>query len=140
MNLLRRIRDAVLMGLAWTAVWAPIGALIEMMDPAASTDRIWVPVAQSAPLCGAIFSVVMGIAEGRRRLAEVPLPRAAAWGLAIGLFVGALPFAISTPTTDLPIWLLGAEIIGPVILLSAVSGVGSVLVARMVAKRALRGG
>jgi hypothetical protein len=83
-------------------------------------------------LCGVFFFATLGIAEARHRLDEVPLHRAAAWGTMVGLFVGALPFGISQPTTDLPIALLAAETIGPMAVLSAASAVASVLLARMV--------
>jgi hypothetical protein len=124
------------MGLAWAGVWAAVGALLGVMwDPAAAGDKLWVPVgAPPGLLCGLLFGAALAIAEGRRRLEEVPLPRAGAWGTLCGLFVGALPFGIGTPTTDLPLWLLGAEIIGPVALLSAASAVMSALAARAAKK------
>jgi hypothetical protein len=134
--MLRSIRGAVLMGLAWAGVWAAVGALLgRIWDPAASMDRLWVPVgAPPGFLCGLLFAAALAIAESRRRLDEVPLLRAGAWGTMSGLFVGALPFGIGTPTTDLPLWLLGAEIIGPVALLGAASAVGSGLLARTAKK------
>lgn len=54
----RRIRGAVLMGLTWAAVWAPIGVLIGMIvDPSGSTDEMWVAVgAYPGFLGGVIFS------------------------------------------------------------------------------------
>lgn len=130
----------VLMGLAWAAAWAPLGALLSVIwDPAAAGDRIFVRVgAPPGLLCGVSFFAALAIAEARRRLDEVSLYRAGAWGTMVGLFVGALPFGISQPTTDLPIELLAAETIGPVAVLSAASAVASVLLARMV--KDLRGG
>jgi hypothetical protein len=130
----------VLMGLAWAAAWAPLGALLSVIwDPAAARDGIFVPVgAPPGLLCGVLFFAVLAIAEARRRLDEVPLYRAGAWGTMVGLFVGALPLGISQPTTDLPMELLAAETIGPVAVLSAASAVASVLSARMV--RDLHGG
>ncbi len=44
-NWLRRIRGAVLMGLTWAVVWAPIGVLIGMIvDPDESMDEMWFAV------------------------------------------------------------------------------------------------
>ena len=43
---LRRIRGAVLMGLAWAAVWAPVAVLLGtfVVDPDNSMDEMWVAV------------------------------------------------------------------------------------------------
>jgi hypothetical protein len=110
-------------------------------DPAAARDEAWVPVgAPPGFLCGVVYSAVLGITEGRARLGEVPWFRAGAWGTVSGLMVGALPFMIGTPTTDLRLWLLGAEIVGPVTLLSTVSAVASALVAGTATRRDLRRG
>ena len=49
-------------------------------------------------LGGAAFSVVLGIAEGRRRFDEMSLPRFAAWGAAGGLLLSALMLTIIGPT------------------------------------------
>mgnify|MGYP003394411363 CR=1 FL=1 len=134
------VLGTALMGLAWAAAWTPLGALLSVIwDPAAARDRIFVPVgALPGLLCGVFFFALLGIAEARRRLDEVPVYRAGAWGTMVGLFVGALPFGIGQPTTDLPIELLAAETIGPMAMLGAASAVASVLLARMV--KDLRGG
>jgi hypothetical protein len=139
-DLMRYFLAALGVGLAWAAAWTPLGALLGVIwDPAAASDRIFVPVgALPGLLCGVFFLAALGIAEARHRLDEVPLYRAGAWGTIVGLFVGALPFGISQPTTDLPIEMLAAETIGPVAVLSAASAVASVLLARMV--NYLRGG
>ena len=133
---LRRIRGAVLMGLTWAVVWAPVGVLIGMIvDPDGSMDEMWVAVgAYPGFLCGAVFSAVLGIAEGRRRFDELSLPRSAAWGAVGGLLVGVLPFAVGTPNTALPLWQWAAVIIGPMTLLGAVSAAGSLALARRARK------
>ena len=137
---LRRIRGAVLMALTWAVVWAPVGVLIGMIvDPNDSMEEMWVAVgAYPGFLCGAVFSAVLGIAEGRRRFDELSLSRVGAWGAVSGLLVGVLPFVVGTLSAELPLWLWGVVIIGPVTLLSSVSAVGSALLARMVKKRELR--
>ena len=140
---LRRVRGAVLMGLIWAVVWAPIGVLIGMIvDPDGSMDEMWVAVgAYPGFLGGVVFATVLGIAGSRRRFDELSLPRFAAWGAVAGLLVGALPFAVGESTTKLPVWLLGVVVIGSITLLSAVSAAGSLALARMAEKRepALRG-
>jgi hypothetical protein len=139
---LRRIRGAVLMGLAWAALWAPVAVLIgTIVDPDESIADIWMVVgAYPGFLCGAVFCAVLGIAEGGRRFDELALPRSGAWGAVSGLLVGMLPFVLGTPNRDFPVWLLGSAIVGSVTLLSAVSAIGSVLLARMAKQRELRGG
>jgi hypothetical protein len=134
---LSRIGGAVLMGLAWAAVWAPIGVLIGMIvDPDGSMDEMWVAIgAYPGLLCGVVFSAVRGIAGGPRRFDELALSRVAAWGAASGLLVGVLPFLIGTPTTERPLWLLGVVVIGLVALLSALSAVGSALLFRHAARK-----
>jgi hypothetical protein len=136
---LRRIRGAVLMGLIWAAVWAPVAVLMGMIvDPDGSMDEMWVMVgAYPGFLGGVVFSAVLGIAAGRRRLDELSLPRVGAWGAVAGLLVGALPFAVGEPTTELPLWLLGGVVIGSITLLSAVSAAGSLALARRAERREL---
>ncbi|HEX5726468.1 MAG TPA: hypothetical protein VFX98_13425 [Longimicrobiaceae bacterium] len=141
---LRRIRRAVLLGLAWAAVWAPVGVLIGMIvDPDGSMDEPWLAAgAYPGFLCGVVFSTLLGIADGRRSFDELSLPRVAVWGAMGGLLVIVLPFigALGTPNTEHPLWRWRVVIIGAVILLSSVSAVGSVLLARMVKHGGLRGG
>jgi hypothetical protein len=51
-----------------------------------------------------------------------------------GLLLGVLPFAVGSPNSELPLWLLGVVIIGPMTILSAVSAVGSALLFRFAAR------
>lgn len=132
-NWLRRICGAVLMGLTWAVVWVPVGPLIGMIvDPDGSRDEPWVVVgAYPGFLCGVVFSMVLWVAEGRRRFDELSLSRAAAWGAVAGLLVGVLPFVLGSQNTNgRPLWLLPVVVIGSVTLLSAVSAPVSVALAR----------
>jgi peptidoglycan/LPS O-acetylase OafA/YrhL len=137
---LRRIGAVVLMGAAWGVVWAPIAILIgtKIVDPDNSMDEMWVMVgALPGFLCGALFCV-LGTKQGRRRLDELSLPRSAAWGAVSGLLVGVLPFFLGSQNSNgRPLWLLPAMVIASLTLLSAVSAVVTVLVARMGKKGAL---
>lgn len=135
---LRRVRGAVGMGLTWAAVWGPAGVLLGMVvDPDGSMDEMWVAVgAFPGFIGGVVFSAVLGIAAGRRRIDELPLARVGAWGALAGLLVGALPFAVGASTAALPLWLSGALVIGSITLLSAISAAGSLALARMVERRA----
>lgn len=125
------IRGAVLMGLAWAVVWAPVAVLVGVLivDPDNSMDEMWVVIgAYPGFLCGVLFSVMMG-----RR--DLPLSRAGVWGAVAGLLVGTLPFTIGESSSELPLWQLAALVIGTITLLSALSAVGSALLLRHFARR-----
>ncbi len=129
----RRIRGAVGMGLVWAAVWAPAGVLLGMIvDPDGAMDEMWVAVgAYPGFLGGVVFSAVLAVAAGRRRLEQLSLPRVAAWGAAAGLLVGALPSALGASTAEHPpSLLLAAAAAGAIALLSAASAAGSLALAR----------
>jgi hypothetical protein len=133
---LSRIGGAVLMGLAWAAVWAPIGVLIGMIvDPDGSMDEPWILVgAYPGFLSAVIFSMVIWGAERRRRFDELSLTRVGAFGAVAGLLVGMVPFVAGSNSTSLPTWLLMFAIIGPITLVSAVSAGGSLALARRAEK------
>ena len=63
------------------------------------------------------------------------MPRFAAWGGAAGLAVGLLPFAIGSPTSAVPLWVLGGTVVGSITLLSAASAAGSLAIARRAKER-----
>jgi hypothetical protein len=134
---LRRIRGAVVMGLTWAAVWAPVAVLLGVVvDPDGSMDEMWVAIGGYAGfLGGVVFGSVLGILGRRRRFDELSLPRFIAWGAIAGFVAGALPFAIGEPTNRIPLWLLGSIVIGSLTLLSALSAAGSLMLARMSEKR-----
>jgi hypothetical protein len=78
-----------------------------------------------------LFSVAFGIAEGRRGFDDLPPSRFGAWGAVAGLLLGVLPFVAGSPTSELPLWLLGILTIGSMTLLGAVSGHASCLLSRI---------
>ena len=142
MNLcFRRIFVVILVALAWAVVWSPVGVLTGIIvDPGGSMDEMWVAIgAYPGFLCGAVFSAVVGIAEGRRRLNEIVLSRVAAWGAVSGLVVGVIPFVLGTVNSALPLWLWSIVTVGAVTILSSASAVGTASIARMAKKRALHG-
>lgn len=138
---LRRIRGAVGMGLAWAVGWTFVGMLgvvvfYALFPTAPDVVDVWIPLfAYSGFFGGVIFSVVLRVAEGGRGFDELALPRVASWGAVAGLLLGALPFALGTPSARFPVWLLVVTAVGSATLLSVVSAVGSALLFRYFARR-----
>jgi hypothetical protein len=134
---LRAIRGALLMGVTWAVVWAPVAVLLGMMvDPDGSMDEMWVMIgALPGFIAGVVFAALLGIAERRRGVDDVSPARAGGWGALAGVLVGVLPFTIGESTSALPVGLLASMVIGSVTLLSAASAAGSLALARMSGKR-----
>lgn len=136
---LKRIRNAVLLGIAWAIAWAPVAVVLGVfvIDPDNSMDEMWFIIgAYPGFLCAIIFSVLLGFA--RTGLDEVSLPRAGAWGAVSGVLVGAIPFALGTPNPASPAW-LGLAVVCSFTLMSVLSAVVSVLIAKKANKGELRG-
>jgi drug/metabolite transporter (DMT)-like permease len=123
----RRLRGAVLMGLAWAIVWGPAAVLIGLMvDPDGSMDEMWVAIGAIPGFLGGVaFSIVLALAAGRRHLEELSTARVAGWGALGGVL--ALP-------------LLAAVVIGTIALLSAASAAASLALARKPARPDRLGG
>jgi hypothetical protein len=138
---LRHIRRAFLLALTWAVLWAPLGVLAGMiMDPDGTMDEPW-PALGAYPgfLCGLVFCAVLGVIDRQRRLAELSLARVGVWGAVSGLLVMTPLFTglLGTPNTEHALWHARYIILGAVILLSSVSAIGSVALARMAKKREL---
>lgn len=136
---LRRIRAALGMGLIWGVGWAIVGgAIMEgIVDPHGKILDMW-PQTLAIPgfLCGAVFSVILGIAARGRKFEELSLPRFGALGAGTGLLLGVL--AAATGPASLPLWLRAAVVITPLTILSAASATASLAVARLGERRGLR--
>lgn len=128
---MRRVGGAAGMGVAWAVAWAPAAVLVGLIvDPDGSLDEMWVAIgAYPGFLSGVVFAAVLAMAD-RRGLDALPLARAGAWGALAGLLVGVLPFTIGESTTELPLWLLAAAVVGAFTAMSALSAVASARVAR----------
>jgi len=128
MTWLRRIRGAAGVGITWAIGWAGVGFLIELfVDPHGRIADIW-PMVLGIPgfFGGAIFAVVLGMAEARRRFEELSLPRFGAWGAMTGALLGVVG----------AVWIgLSGILIIPLTLLGAASATGSLALARMGAER-----
>jgi hypothetical protein len=136
-NWLRDIRDAVGMGLIWAVAWAPVGVLIgAIVDPNESMDEPWLMVGMLPGFfCGVLFVLLLRLAEGSGRRAELSLPRAAAWGAVSGLmapvlFVLAIAAGLGTWKDGQIQWALMAIITGATILGSALSAAVSLALTR----------
>jgi hypothetical protein len=117
------------MGLLWAAAGAVGGGIIEaILNVLPGSDLflgvdMW-PAELAIPgfLGGVVFSMVLWAMEGRRRFAELTLPRFAVWGAMVGLLLGA---ALGLPLVA----------IVPVTLISSGSAAGSLALARRAQKR-----
>jgi hypothetical protein len=138
---LKRVRTAALLGLGWAMVWAPIAILIgtRIIDPDNSMDEMWVAIgAYPAFLSAVLFCGMVGLPSSLSKLGALSLGRAAGLGAASGLVVGTLPFLVGTSTSELPLWQLALLVVGSISVLSALSAVGSTVLARVVSNREVR--
>lgn len=152
---LKRARGAIGMGITWAAGWALTGLLIGVTSVLTPWFPFWddffrvfdAPLpAMALPgfIGGVIFSGVLGVAGRRRSFHELSLPRFAAWGAAGGLLLAMVPDTLMTvglasPGPD-PLyapWQLTAIIAAPLMLLSAASAAGSLLLARRAERRTM---
>jgi hypothetical protein len=152
---LKRIRGAVGMGLTWAVGWAIAGMLIgvaSLLLPGLPWDSFFAVFDAPLPALavpgffgGALFSVVLGIVGRRRRFDELSLPRFAAWGAVGGLLLSLAPAAMvgvglaHIGRDGLGLWQLTAVISGPLVLLSAASAAGSLMLARKAEAREFLG-
>jgi hypothetical protein len=122
---LRRIRGAFGVGLTWAVAWFGAGLiLLLIVGPDAADVPFPLGFGLFGFLAGATFSVIVGIAENRRRLEQMSLRRFAAWGAVGGLLLsGVISWAAG----------LGGEflVLGPVFALAgATCAAGSLAIAR----------
>lgn len=124
----KSLKRGALLAFSWALAWAPVAVLVgvTIIDPDNSMDEMW-PAIGAYPgfLCGLLFSILIGIAERPRRVAEVPVRRAALWGAVSGVLVSVIPGLVAEPRG-----VLSVSIIGGITLMSVLSAVASVLIAR----------
>lgn len=134
------------MGLTWAVGWAIGGVLIGV----ASNVLPWLPwdaffnvfdaplpaLAVPGFIGGVLFSIILGIAAHRRRFSELSLPRFALLGALGGLLLALIPATMvmlglaTMGTGGFGVWQLTAIIAAPLVVLSAASASGSLLLAR----------
>ena len=143
MKWLKRIRGAVGTGLTWAAAWFGVSViflsgLLVFGTPPVGTGLAAV-VANSVLLAvagfigGTAFSVVLGIAERRRRFDEMSLPRFAGWGAVGGLLMSGLLLT----TWQGPFSLVTVVLVSALTLMGAGSAAGSLALARSADDREL---
>ena len=131
---LRRIRGAMGMGLIWAAAWFGFGPIL--LAGMTLVDLLFESAVLGAYgfFGGVTFSLVLGVAERRRRFDEMSLPRFAAWGALGGLGVYVLMLLSAQWAATLgDFWSLSV----PLVLLGAGSSAGSLALARRAADREL---
>ena len=146
----RRIRGAIGLGVFWAVGWVAFGLALgvsSLLLPGLPWGRLFevfdapLPaLAMPAFIGGVLFSLVLGTAGRRRRFDELSVPRFAAWGAGAGLMLSLIPatmvgLGLATPRPDLGIWRITATIAGPLMLLSAASAAGSLILARRAQRR-----
>ena len=135
---LKRIRGALGMGLIWAAAWFGasmifLSGLVVFGAPPVGVG-LATAVANSALLAaaglmgGTAFSVVLGIAEGRRRFDEMSLPRFAGLGALGGLVLSV--FLLTAGNGAGGSTLVGVIMVSLATLMSAGSAAGSLALAR----------
>lgn len=155
-NWLRRVRGAIGMGITWAVGWALTGLAIGVASLALPFlpwhlffeifDAPLPALAVPGFFGGMFYSLVLGIAARRRRFDELSLPRVAAWGALGGLLLALFPaFMVFVGLAHiggegLGLWQLTAIVAGPLMLLSAASATGSLLIARKAERSTLSAG
>lgn len=132
--LARRIRSAVGIALVWGTVWAVVGALkavLVNLNGAMHVPWLGPPIGFFPGFVGGlIFSALLATVAAPRRLHELSLPQVGAMGAMVGCLLGFLPLAINKPPAEFPVWLVALVVIGSMTLMGAVSGAGSLALAR----------
>lgn len=129
---LRRIRGAVGIGLTWAAAWFGAGLVLLLVVGVGAAD-VPFPLffGLLGFLAGAIFSGVLGILAGRRRLDQMSLPRFAGVGALGGLLLSGIVRLAAGADAEF-------VVLGPVFALAgAISAAGTLALARKAEKREL---
>ena len=87
---LRRIRGAIGMGLTWGAAWCAAGIMLAVVTRFKADAPFPLIFGVLGFIAGVIFSAILALTEGRRRLDQMSLPRFAVWGATGGLLLSAV--------------------------------------------------
>ena len=135
---LRRIRGAIGMGLIWAMAWFGAGMILLLFVGFGAADVPFpLGFGMFGFLAGVTFSVVLVLAEGRRRFDQMSLPRFTAWGGVGGLLLSVM-FVLAVALAEDITFLANVVFLGPVFALAgAGSAAGSLVLARMGEDRGL---
>jgi len=89
-KLLRRIRGAIGMGLAWGVAWGLAGGVPRWLFGFNTDVPFPVVFGVLGFLAGVTFFGVLVVTEGRRNFDQMSMPRFAAWGAVGGIIVSAI--------------------------------------------------
>ena len=129
---LRRIRAAIGIGLTWAAAWFGAGLMLLLVVGVGAAD-VPFPLffGLLGFLAGATFSAILGILGGKRKFADMSLPRFAGWGALGGLLLSGVVVWAAGPVGEL-------LVLGPVFALAgAISAAGTLALARRTEERVL---
>ena len=130
-GLVRRLRGAVSIGVAWAVLWMVIGLLLlagfgvfrpQEIDPGEGPGKVLPILGLVGFLSGLGFAALLSLAERRTRLHELSPARAALWGL---LGSAAIPLLMGNDASNG--WLTGP--------MGAIFAAASVAIARRGAPR-----
>jgi hypothetical protein len=101
---LRKVRGALGIAVTWGTVWAAIFAALgltiglidpDSIDPGEGPVRVaWIGAIYGV-VSGAVFAVLLALAEGRKSIRDLSLGRAALWGM-----LGTAAFPLLTPVDN----------------------------------------
>ena len=122
------LRGMFVMILLWMLGWAVgFGGLIEtFVDPHGELVDIW-PAAMgfAGAIGGVLISALIRLAEQRRSLDEISIPRFTTWGVVTGLGLGVLAVAIGL-SRDIAIDTPLVRPVAPAVLIGIAAGLGAV--------------
>jgi hypothetical protein len=131
-RLLRRIRGALGIGLAWAFAWFAAGmVLLFIVGPDAADVPFPLGFGALGFVAGVTFSGVLGLMEGRRSFDQMSLPRFAGWGALGGLLFSVAFVSAVAIFAEGPSFLWNLTFLGPIFAgVVGVSAVGSLAIAR----------
>lgn len=135
MNLLRRIRAVLGVGVTWALAWAIAGAVIgvsSLLLPALPWNAFFEVFDAPLPalaipgfVAGVIYATLLGVVGRHRRFDQLSLRWVAAWGAVGGVLLSGIPLLLSG--AGLGVWWV---LVGPFTMLSAASASASLVIAR----------
>ena len=124
-KLLRRVRGAFGMGLAWALAWGGAGVVMAVVTGFTADVPFPLFFAMLGFIAGVIFSAVLALASGQRSFDQMSLTRFATWGAVGGIVMSA--FFARAASLDWKDMLMVGTIFA---LASAVCAAGSLALAR----------